>query len=139
LALRIGLLWLVSFDAAETPALKVVGTRSAAGATEAQPPGHLREDGLALWRGVQHEYRIDDPAGLELLRQAAEAADRIASCRRQIDESGELLVIKGVPRVNPLCAVERDQRAALVRCIRNLNLDIEPLKARGRPAGASFV
>jgi hypothetical protein len=84
---------------------------------------------------VQLEYSIDDPAGLELLRQAAEAADRIASVRKQIDEAGELLTVRGVPRVNPLCAVERDQRAALVRCLRNLNLDLEPLKARGRPPG----
>jgi hypothetical protein len=117
------------------PALKVVGTKSAGAASGPQPPSHLGPDGLALWHGVQVEYRIDDPAGLELLRQAAEAADRIASVRKQIDDQGELLVIKGVPRVNPLCAVERDQRAALVRCIRNLNLDLEPLKARGRPAG----
>ncbi len=55
--------------------------------------------------------------------------------RKQIDEAGELLTVRGVPRVNPLCAVERDQRAALVRCLRNLNLDLEPLKARGRPPG----
>jgi phage terminase small subunit len=123
----------------KTPALKVVGTRSAEVATAPQPPAHLGPDGLSLWRAVQLEYSIDDPAGLELLRQAVEAADRIASVKKQIDESGELLVIKGVPRVNPLCAVERDARAALVRCIRNLNLDLEPLKARGRPAGASFV
>jgi hypothetical protein len=101
-----------------------------------EPPAHLGADGLALWQGIRNEYGIDDSAGLELLRHAAEAADRIASVRRQIDESGELLVIKGIPRVNPLCAVERDQRAALVRCLRNLNLDLEPLRDRpGRPPG----
>jgi hypothetical protein len=100
------------------------------------PPAHLGEDGLALWTGIQAEYGIDDPAGLELLRQAAEAADRIASVRQQIDETGELLMIRGVPRVNPLCAVERDQRTSLVRCLRNLNLDLEPLRDRpGRPPG----
>jgi hypothetical protein len=77
---------------------------------------------------------------LELLRQAAEAADRVASVRRQIDEHGEMLVIKGVPRVNPLCAVERDQRASLVRCLRHLNLDLEPLRDRvGRPPGGVGV
>jgi hypothetical protein len=71
-----------------------------------------------------------------LLRQAAEAADRIASVRSQIDLQGELLTIRGIPRVNPLCALERDQRAALVRCLRNLNLDLEPLRDRpGRPPG----
>jgi hypothetical protein len=48
------------------------------GASEPQPPAHLGPDGLNLWQGVQQDYGIVDPAGLELLRQAAEAADRIA-------------------------------------------------------------
>jgi hypothetical protein len=56
---------------------------------------HLREDGRQLWLGVQYEYNISDPAGLELLRQAAECADRIASARKQIDTDGELLTIRG--------------------------------------------
>jgi hypothetical protein len=92
-----------------------------------------------LWNGIQGEYSITDPGGLELLRQAAEAADRVASVRRQIDQQGELLVVKGTPRINPLCQVERDQRAALVRCLKNLNLDLEPLRDRpGRPSGSRF-
>ena len=115
--------------------LKLVTGPDASAPRPPAPPAHLGEDGLALWRGVQVEYAISDPAGLELLRQAAEAADQIASVRKQIDENGELLMVRGVPRVNPLCAVERDQRAALVRCIRNLNLDLEPLRDRGRPPG----
>jgi hypothetical protein len=119
----------------KTP-LKLVDAEVSPGVTGPQPPKHLGEDGLALWQGIQRDYGIDDPAGLELLRQAAEAADRIASVRAQIDQQGELLVIKGIPRVNPLCAVERDQRAALVRCLKNLNLDLEPLRDRpGRPPG----
>jgi hypothetical protein len=117
---------------ARKPPLKLV----VAEPLPAGPPAHLGEDGKVLWLGIQREYGIDDSAGLELLRQAAECADRIGSVRRQIDEHGEMLVIRGVPRVNPLCAVERDQRAALVRCLRNLNLDLEPLRDRvGRPAG----
>jgi hypothetical protein len=101
-----------------------------------EPPPHLGEDGRELWRSIMEQYQISDAGGLALLRTAAEAADRIASVRRQIDEKGELLVIKGIPRINPLCAVERDQRAALVRAIRAMNLDIEPLRAApGRPAG----
>ena len=105
----------------------------------ASVPEHLGAAGRELWASIQASYAIADPGGLALLQQAAEAADRIASVRRQIDEQGELLVIKGIPRVNPLCAVERDQRAALVRCLRNLNLDIEPLRDRpGRPEGARW-
>jgi hypothetical protein len=125
--------------ARKSPTLKLVGTTAQARPKVPAPPAHLGPDGLELWRGVQHEYSIDDPAGLELLRQAAECADRIASVRRQIDEQGEMLTIRGVPRVHPLCQVERDQRAALVRCLKNLNLDLEPLKARGRQPGASFA
>jgi hypothetical protein len=122
--------------ARKTP-LKLVANQATSVTRPPAPPDHLGENGLHLWRGVQAEYRITDPAGLELLRQAAECADRIASVRQQIDEKGELLVIKGIPRVNPLCPVERDQRAALVRCLRNLNLDIEPLRDRpGRPPGS---
>lgn len=61
----------------------------------------------------------------------------MASVRMQSDQHGELLTIKGIPRINPLCQVERDQRAALVRCLKNLNLDLEPLRdRRGRPPGA---
>jgi hypothetical protein len=117
-------------------ALKLVTTRAHPDDFTPRLPGHLGEDGMQLWRGVQKEYDIVDPAGLELLRQAAEAADRIASCREQINEHGEMLVINGIPRVNPLCAVERDARAALVRCLRNLNLDLEPLRdGPGRPPG----
>jgi hypothetical protein len=123
----------------KTPELKVVGAQADRRPKRPAPPGHLGEDGRALWHGVQHEYSIDDPAGLELLRQAAECADRIASVRRQIDEQGEMLTIRGVPRVHPLCQVERDQRAALVRCLKNLNLDLEPLKARGRQPGHGFA
>src|SRR5262245_5146190 len=118
---------------AKRPGLQVIGNLASRVDAVPQPPAHLGEDGLALWSGVQDEYGITDPAGLELLRQAAEAADRVASVRKQIDKAGELLVIKGIPRVNPLCAVERDQRAAVTRCLKALNLDLEPLKARGRP------
>src|SRR5918995_3420517 len=102
--------------ALKTP-LKLVADPSASIPQPPAPPDHLGQNGMQLWRGIQAEYGITDPAGLELLRQAAEAADRIASVREQIDQAGELLVIKGIPRVNPLCAVERDQRAALVRCL----------------------
>jgi nucleotide-binding universal stress UspA family protein len=106
----------------------------------ASVPEHLGAAGRELWASIQASYAIADPGGLALLQQAAEAADRIASVRRQIDEQGELLVIKGIPRVNPLCAVERDQRAALVRCLRNLNLDIEPLRdGPGRPEGLRWA
>jgi hypothetical protein len=124
--------------ARNNPQLTVIGSRPEP--TCPAPPAHLGEAGRGLWSSIQADYKITDPGGLALLQQACEALDRIASVRVQIDQQGELLVIKGVPRVNPLCAVERDQRAALARCIRYLNLDIEPLRDRvGRPPGGLGV
>jgi hypothetical protein len=95
----------------------------------------LSEDGRNLWRDIQEAYRIDDPGGLVLLRVACEALDRAERCRRLIDDQGEMLTIRGIPRAHPALAAERDARAAIVRAIRNLNLDLEPLKAIGRPPG----
>jgi hypothetical protein len=100
------------------------------------PPPSLAEDGRKLWHDIQGAYMIDDPGGLVLLRVACEALDRAERCRRLIDEQGELVFIKGIPRAHPALGAERDARAAIVRAIRNLNLDLEPLRDRpGRPAG----
>jgi hypothetical protein len=113
------------------PKLAVVkSTRGTAAA-----PAHLGDAGRELWASIQAGYEISDPGGKQLLQTAAEAADRIASVRQQIDEQGELLTIRGIPRVHPLCAVERDARAALIRALKELHLDLEPLRDRpGRPS-----
>ena len=116
----------------KSPNLHVVG----ATIKPSPPPKHLGEAGRELWSTIQAPYQIDDPGGLALLRAAAEAADRVASCRRQLDEQGEVIVIKGIPRAHPAAAIERDSRAALIRALKELHLDLEPLRDRpGRPAG----
>jgi hypothetical protein len=118
-----------------SPSLRVVPLRG--DRDNMAPPAHLGEDGRRLWVDLQGAYAIDDPGGLALLRVACEALDRAERCRRLIDEQGECLVIRGVPRAHPALAAERDARAAIVRAIRHLNLDLEPLRDRpGRPAGA---
>jgi hypothetical protein len=120
--------------------LKLVEAETDAKSKPPVPPAHLGVDGLELWTSIREEYGITDPGGLALLRTAAEAADRIASCRRQLDEQGEVLTIRGVPRAHPAAAIERDSRAALVRAIRYLNLDVEPLRDRpGRPTTFNVV
>ncbi len=99
-------------------------------------PAHLGPDGKKLWADIQTAYVITDPGGQALLRVACEATDRAERCRRLIDDQGELVMVRGQPRAHPALAAERDARAAIVRAIRNLNLDLEPLKARGRPSGS---
>jgi hypothetical protein len=113
------------------PSLHLVGTE----AQTAPSPKHLGDAGREIWDMTMHSYRISDPGGLALLRTAAEAADRVASCRRQLDEQGEVIVIKGIPRAQPAAAIERDARAALIRALKELHLDVEPLRDIGRPAG----
>jgi hypothetical protein len=118
--------------ARKTPALRIVP-----GPKLPEPPAHLGAPGRELWQSIMRGYEISDPGGLALLATAAEAQDRIASVRAQIDQQGEMLMVRGLPRVHPLCAVERDQRSALVRALRALNLDVEPLRDRGgrQPGG----
>jgi hypothetical protein len=99
-------------------------------------PEHLGMAGRELWTSIQASYQITDPGGLALLRAAAEASDRVASCRKMLDEQGEVIVIKGIPRAHPAAAIERDARAALIRALKELHLDLEPLRDRaGRPEG----
>lgn len=45
--------------------------------------------GQTLWDGIMSEYGIADIGGLELLRQACAAQDRVASIRAAIDHAGE--------------------------------------------------
>jgi hypothetical protein len=73
---------------------------------------------------------------LALLGQACEACDRVAECRSLIAEHGAVIRSQGAVRAHPLLASERDARAAMLRALRYLNLDVEPLKAIGRPPGS---
>ena len=82
-------------------------------------------------------YAIDDPAGELLLTTALEAWDRMKEAQAELKADG--LTVKdrfGQEKSHPATVVERDARSAMVQCLRQLHLDIEPLRdAPGRPAG----
>jgi hypothetical protein len=68
---------------------------------------------------------------------ASQALDRAEACRAQIDEAGEVTVVKGVPaRAHPLLRDEIANRAFVVKTLERLGLAAEPAKAVGRPAGS---
>lgn len=100
------------------------------------PPEHLSKDARILWKRLVDEYGIVDSGGLAILRAGIEAFDRSQCARVLIDKHG--LVIKdrfGAVKPNPLISCERDARAAFLQALKQLNLDLEPLKDIGRPPG----
>jgi phage terminase small subunit len=103
------------------------------------PPKHLQAAGKALWRTLVEEYHIRDGAGLALVRVAAECRDRLDEAQQCISEHGAITKDRyGNPRQNPACLLERDARTGLFQALKQLNLDLEPLRDRGRPPGPSI-
>jgi P27 family predicted phage terminase small subunit len=101
------------------------------------PPKHLGAESKKLWRELVTEYKIDDPAGLAILKSALEARDRAEECRKSIEKQGAVFKDRfNSPKQHPLLSVERDARSAFLAGLKALNLDIEPLHDRpGRPPG----
>jgi P27 family predicted phage terminase small subunit len=83
------------------------------------------------------EYVIDDQAGQLILETALQAFDRMRECQEQIKADGLVSRDKnGNPKQHPLVPVERDSRSAMLNSLKQLNLDLEPLKnGPGRPGG----
>jgi P27 family predicted phage terminase small subunit len=105
--------------------------------TAPQPPQALSKAARSRWRQLVDEYAITDPAGLQILEAALEAFDRMRAAQRTIKKDGATFKDRyGQPRAHPLLVVERDSRAAMLAALKQLNLDLEPLRDRpGRPGG----
>ena len=62
---------------------------------------------------------------MTILEQAMRSLDRAEKCRRTIDKAGEIITDRfGQLKVHPLLTVERDNRAAFLSGLRQLNLDV---------------
>ncbi len=102
--------------------------------TGPQPPIILGEVGRNLWDRVTSAYDIADVAGQELLGQACAAADRRAACAALIDRDGEVIATKSGPREHPAMRGEQAARSFVVKTLRALGLDVEPIRpGPGRP------
>src|SRR5262249_17884745 len=103
-------------------------------------PAGLGETGQRLWAAVQGQYNIRDAGGVELLKQACQAADRAERCRKAIDLDGELVEQpNGGTREHPLLKAEIAARSFVVRTLTRLGLDVEPVRQPGRPPGGIGV
>ena len=100
-----------------------------------KPPKQLGTAGKALWRSLLREYSISDAGGLALLTAACESLDRADEARQRIAADGAFTPDRfGQLRAHPAIAVERDARGQVLQALKQLNLDIEPLRqSAGRP------
>ena len=96
-------------------------------------PAHLSREAAAWWVRFTADWALD-PAARLILQTGLEAFDRMRGAQRAVKRQG--LTLKS-GRSHPALVVERDARLAFLRCLRALNLDIEPLHDRpGRPGGS---
>ena len=97
-------------------------------------PSHLSPEAKKIWKKLVTEYGISDAGGLEILRAGLEAFDRAQSARAKIDKTGLMYFDRfKSPKMHPLLPVERDSRAAFLQALKQLCLDVEPIKSIGRP------
>lgn len=102
-----------------------------------KPPKNLSREAKNLWRKIQNEYAISDEAGLLILATALESFDRMRQAQAILTNEGMTTVDRfGQARAHPAATIERDSRAAMLGALKQLNLDLEPLRdGPGRPAG----
>ena len=102
---------------------------------ERRAPHRLSVEAKKWWRKINQEYQIDDQAGLLLLQTALESFDRMRRAQEQVAERGMVSTDRfGQLKPHPLLTTERDARSHLMTALKQLNLDVEPLRDRlGRP------
>ncbi|MDD5007227.1 MAG: P27 family phage terminase small subunit [Syntrophorhabdaceae bacterium] len=97
----------------------------------------LSKEAEKLRKSILSEYDISDSAGLQILNTALEAFDMMRDSQAQIKRDGLVITDRwGQSKAHPLCSVARDARAQFLQALKQLNLDLEPLRdAPGRPGG----
>jgi phage terminase small subunit len=121
-------------ESPEIPEVSRMELTTSPGKSPLKPPNHLTAAGRRLWVDIVTQYRIGDAAGQALVTTAAECLDRIREAQRTIRQHGALVPDRyGALKQNPACFLERDARAGMLSALRALNLDLEPLRDRGRP------
>lgn len=101
-------------------------------------PKHLSRAAKAWYRSLTDEYGIEDQAGKLLLQTALEAFDRMKAAAKRINADGDAVEDRfGQVKPHPLLNAERDARSQMLAALKQLNLDLEPLRdGPGRPPGA---
>jgi P27 family predicted phage terminase small subunit len=98
------------------------------------PPEHLSEEAASWWTRIVSRWDLDD-AALLVLEGAMESFDRMREAQKVIAAEGITIPDRfGKPKQHPATLVERDAKGALLRGIKSLGLELEPLNpGPGRP------
>src|SRR5262245_45408393 len=107
--------------------LQLVGNEHAVSYSD--PPRNLGAAGTQLWRSIQSEYDIHDAAGIEMLAQACQALTRAENLRAVVDKEGPVIKSGGVVKQHPALVAEMSCRTFVVRTLKQLGLNFEPLRA----------
>jgi P27 family predicted phage terminase small subunit len=96
-------------------------------------PANLSREAKDFWDSIVADYEMDDAASQRLLATACEALDRMREAQRSIKQHGAVTTDRwGQLRPNPSTVIERDARAAMLACLKALNLDVAPPGRAGR-------
>ncbi len=88
-------------------------------------PAHLSGESKRHWSRILSEFKIEDAAGLLLLRCALEAWDRAQDARARIAKHGPIIKDRyGSAKAHPLLSIEKDARSSFLACMRTLALDV---------------
>ncbi len=99
-----------------------------------KPPKHLSGEAREVWLSLAEEYAISDAGGLLLLNGVCECLQRVREAQAMLAKDGSVTADRwGQLKPHPAAAQERDARSGMLSSLRQLHLDIEPLKAIGRP------
>jgi P27 family predicted phage terminase small subunit len=98
-------------------------------------PPRLTPEAGQWWERILTAFDLDD-AGLILLESALESFDRMRQAQAILAKEGIVYVDRfNQPKQHPATMVERDAKATMLRNIKALGLDLEPLHDKpGRPA-----
>ena len=103
--------------------------------THHKAPKHIKADTAKWFLQVLSEYDLE-PHHIRLLTLACEAWDGCEQARKVLSKEGQTYLDRfGAPRARPEVAIERDNRLAFTRLVRELDLDVETVSAPSRPPG----
>jgi phage terminase small subunit len=105
------------------------------------PPKSLKADGRAFWRKVLRYFELIEPQDLKRLEESCVCIDNIAEARKTREGVDSYYLDRfGQPRPHPSFKIESDNRSLLIRCLREIGLDLQEVqnpRAPTRPGGYS--